>query len=168
MSITFQINETLLRNIHEDLSRPHEFALERVGFITCIPQTDNDKSLTIASKAYHPIKDGHYIDDPRYGALMGANAIRMALELCYNQNTSIIHIHRHEHRGSPQFSRTDIIESNKFVPSFINVKPLLPHATIVLSYNSMAGRCWLPNMESPVPINKFIITKPSARLGVFA
>lgn len=168
MSIIFQISEPLLRSIHEDLSRSHDFALERMGFITCQPQLDKEQNLTITSRAYHPIQDRHYIDDPRYGALMGADAIRIALELSYNQNASIVHIHRHEHWGRPQFSRTDIIESDRFIPSFINIKPLLPHATIVLNHNSMVGRCWLPNEKSPVAINKFIITKPSERLGVFA
>jgi len=168
MSISFQINEKILASIHEDLSRPHSFAFERVGFITCSSQMDKEKNLIIESKSYHPVKDEHYIDDPNYGALIGADAFRMALEQSYNQNASIIHIHRHEHRGRPRFSRTDNQESNKFIPSFINIKPLLPHATVVLSYDSMSGRCWLPNTEQPVPINNFIITKPSARLGVFA
>jgi len=167
MSITFQINERLLRTIHEDLSRPHAFALERMGFISCRPTFDNKQNVIIVARTYRPIQDNHYIDDPSYGALMNGDAIRMALELSYNQNASIVHVHRHEHRGKPKLSRTDIMESNKFIPSFINVRPLLPHATIVLSYNAMAGRCWLPNKKSPVPINKFIITKASERLGVF-
>lgn len=168
MSITFQISEKILSTIHQDLSRPHPFAFERVGFLTCSSQIDEEQNLVIISKAYHPIKDEHYIDDPNYGALIGADAIRMALQLSYSQNASIIHIHKHEHMGRPKFSRTDNQESNKFIPSFINIKPLIPHATIVLSHDSMAGRCWVPNTEHPVPINKFIVTKPSARLGVFA
>jgi len=168
MTISFHITKKTLAIIHDDLSRSHPFALERVGFITCSPKVDKENNLVLFVNAYHPVKDEHYIDDPNYGALIGADAIRMALELSYNQNASIIHIHRHEHKGRPKFSRTDNQESNKFIPSFINIKPLLPHATVVLSYDSMTGRCWLPNMEHPVPINKFIITKPSERLGVFA
>ena len=168
MNVIFQISEPLLQTIHEDLSRPHEFALERVGFITCHSHLDAEGNITIVTRAYHPIRDSHYIDDPHYGALMGADAIRKALELSYNQKASIVHIHRHEHRGRPQFSRTDIIESNKFMPNFHNVSPSLPHAAIVLSYNSMAGRCWPESKKPPVPIRKFIITRPSRPTGVFA
>lgn len=168
MTISFQISEKILTSIHEDLSRPHPFAFERVGFITCSPKVDKEKNLIMLANTYHPVKDEHYIDNPNYGALIGADAIRIALELSYNQNASIIHIHRHEHRGQPKFSRTDNQESNQFISSFVNVKPMLPHATIVLSYDSMAGRCWLPNTKSPIAINKFTVTKPSSRLGVFA
>ena len=76
MKINFRITSNLLERIHHDLSRPHPYAEERVGFILCgvggLPGND----LLILGENYHPVSDEHYIDDIRYGAMMGSPAIR--------------------------------------------------------------------------------------------
>ncbi len=159
MKISFRITSSLLKQIHDDLSRPHPYAAERVGFISCGVGNLTNNNLLILGENYHPVSSEHYIDNPNYGAMMGSSAIRDALQLAYKRQISIFHVHRHEHIGKPDFSHIDLIESNKFIPDFWKVRPNRPHGAIVLSHDSMAGLCWHPKEEIPVPIDSFSVIK---------
>jgi hypothetical protein len=160
MKITFKISQGLLANIHRDLSMPHRFAAERVGFIACGASAFGADGLLLLGDTYHPVADRHYVNDPRVGAMMNSDAIRSALEIAYNRNVAMFHVHRHEHYGKPAFSRVDRRESAKFVPDFFKVRPSLPHGVLVLSHDSMAGLCWLPREQHPVEIREFLIVGP--------
>lgn len=160
MKITFKIPQRLLTEIHRDLSRPHEFAAERVGFIACGASDFGANSLLLLGDTYHPVADQHYVDDPRVGAMMNSDAIRSALEIAYNRNVAMFHVHRHEHYGKPGLSRVDRRESARFVPDFFKVRPSLPHGVLVLSHDSVAGLCWLVRDKQPVEIEEFIVVGP--------
>lgn len=160
MKIIFKLSQGLFTEIHRDLSRPHEFAAERVGFIACGVSTVGADGLLILGDTYYPIADRHYLDDPRVGAMMNSDAIRSALEIAYNRNVAMFHVHRHEHYGKPGFSRVDCRESARFVPDFFKVRPSLPHGVLVLSHDSMAGLCWLERDKRPVAIQEFVVVGP--------
>ncbi len=91
---------------------------------------------------------------------MNSDAIRSALEIAYNRNVAMFHVHRHEHYGKPGFSRVDRRESARFVPDFFKVRPSLPHGVLVLSHDSMAGLCWLARDKHPVEIQEFVVVGP--------
>jgi hypothetical protein len=118
MKLVFRIEGKLLDRIRADLRRPHPFAHERVGFISAKAGALPADGLTIMAVDYHPVADDHYLDDPRVGAMMGSAAISKALEIAYRTNSSMFHVHLHEHAGTPQFSPTDTSENAKFVPDF--------------------------------------------------
>jgi hypothetical protein len=160
VKITFKMSQGLSNEIHRDLSRPHDFAAERVGFIACGASVFGANGLLLLGDTYHPVEDQHYVDDPRVGAMMNSNAIRSALEIAYNRNVAMFHVHRHEHYGKPNFSGVDRRESARFVPDFFKVRPLLPHGVIVLSHDSMAGLCWLERDRPPIEIHEFIVVGP--------
>lgn len=88
---------------------------------------------------------------------MNSSAIRKAIQFSYKHRRAIFHVHRHEHKGMPQFSPIDLSESAKFIPNFWNVQPNLPHGIIVLSYDSMAGLCWHPSYDELVSIDQFSV-----------
>ncbi len=157
MTITFKIPQGLFSEIHRDLSRPHGFAAERVGFIACGASAFGADGLLLLGDTYHPVAERHYVDDPRVGAMMNSDAIRSALEIAYNRNVAMFHVHRHEHYGKPGFSRVDRRESARFVPDFFKVRPVLPHGVLVLSHDSMAGLCWLARNKHPVEIQEFVV-----------
>lgn len=71
MNISFRITDDLLTKIHADLSRPHAFAAERVGFIACACASLPDKGLALLAQTFHPVADDHYIDDPRVPSAVG-------------------------------------------------------------------------------------------------
>ena len=151
MKPIFKIQRRMLDEIHADLSRPHPFAAERVGFISCKVAALDASTVVALAQAYLSVQDDHYEDDPSVGAMLNGAAFRSALQHSYRSRTAMFHVHRHEHRGAPRFSHVDISEARRFVPDFWKVQPSLPHGAIVLSHDRMHGLCWLPGHRTPLP-----------------
>lgn len=157
MRIAFKITRNLLQNVLTDLRRPHPFAAERVGFLSCGVAGLKPAGWIILAQDFHPVADGDYMNDRTVGAMMGAGAIRRAMQVALTNQTCMFHVHIHEHRGKPRFSAIDLSETAKFIPDFWHVCPKLVHGATVLSANSMAGRCWHPHLPTPIPISEFSI-----------
>jgi hypothetical protein len=152
---SFRLRRDLLETIHRDLSRPHAYAAERVGFLGCRLAAIPD-GICIIGETYLPVADDHYEDDPSVGAMMGSAAIRSALEFAYNHKVSVFHLHRHEHRGPPGFSSVDEREAGRFIPDFWKVAPGLPHGALVLSRDRIHGKWWDPRSGRAQSIDKYI------------
>lgn len=157
MKVLFKITDQLLFNIRDDLERPHQFAAERVGFVSVRAVKSGD-NLIIVSEGYHPVADEDYVDDMSVGAMMGQEAIRKALNVALLTPVGMFHIHMHSHHGRPGFSRTDLREQKKFVPDLFKVNKLV-HGAIILSYDRQAGSVWL-SPTKVVPIKEFNIVGP--------
>jgi hypothetical protein len=153
MNLHFKITAGLLDGILADLRRPHPFAAERAGFIGCKASACRDGTLLLAH-TYLPLPDDWYVDDPRFGCVFSADAMRAAMQFALTEDASLFHVHLHDYRGAPWFSRPDLRESSKFVPDFWNVKPELPHGALVLSPDGAAGLCWYPRQKNPLRIRK--------------
>jgi len=153
MNIIFKFDEKLLTNIHADLSRSHELAFERVGFVECRAAA-TESGIMILATAYHPVADSNYLPSKKIGALINASAIREALQISMQNKSGMFHIHRHEHSGTPNFSHVDKSGNSQLIPDFFKVSPKMPHGAIVLSRNSMIGECWINNKQSE-SINRF-------------
>lgn len=148
MKTTLKIPKAFLDTVHLDLGRAHEFAHERVGFIACSLSKTAEGQLLLAS-SYLPVEDDDYVDTPSVGAMMGSAAIRKAMEYAYNNPVSMFHVHRHDHRGQPRFSRVDVSEGAKFIPNFWNVRANMPHGMLVLSKNAATASVWDPSTKEP-------------------
>lgn len=155
MNLTFRITDLLLRTIHTDLSRPHAFAAERVGFLTCGVGALPGSGLAIYASTYHPVIDEDYVDDRGVAAMLGPAAFRRILQLAYREPTSVFHVHRHDHDGLPSPSHVDERESARFIPDFWKVCPNHPHGILVLSLNSMYGRVWHPYSREILPFTAY-------------
>jgi hypothetical protein len=159
MTTLFRAPANLLRDVRADLQRPHRFAAERVGFLLCRAGQLGSDGLVVLAADYHAVEDDDYLDDPRVGAMMGPAAIRKAMQRAYHggaQDIGLFHVHMHEHRGLPGFSRVDLTEYMKFVPDFFNAVPLMPHGAIVLSHDLAIGLCWSKRESKPVRIDRFV------------
>jgi hypothetical protein len=157
MKPAFKIQKRMLDEIHADLSRPHPFAAERVGFISCKIASIDTSSVAVLAQTYLPVADDHYEDDPSVGAMLNGAAFRAALQHSYRSRTAIFHVHRHEHRGQPRFSHVDIGEAKRFVPDFWKVQPAFPHGVIVLSHDRMHGLCWFPGHRAPLVFATYMV-----------
>jgi hypothetical protein len=165
MKAIFKITRHLLDETKAQLERPHPFAGERVAFLLCRVGLLDDGGLIVLSHSLHDIADGDYIDDQSVGAMMGSGAIRKALQVAYNRQASMFHVHLHSHRGKPRFSHIDEKETARFVPDFWNVQSDLPHGALVLSEDSACGKCWIPGREAPVEISRFaVVGTPTRKL----
>lgn len=164
MRFTFKITRHLLERIRADLRRTHAHALERVGFITCRFALIGGHDLLCLAHGYLPVADEDYIEDKRFGALIGSAAFRKAMQLAYTQDVGLFHVHLHDHDGVPLPSGIDERETAKFVPDFFHVRPNLPHGAIVLSSDSLSGRIWLNNAKPQAFHDLTVVGAPLTRM----
>ena len=157
MKISFRLTSILADSIRHDLRRPHPFAFERVGFITGRFGKSASGRLLVLGYEYHPVADEDYVEDHRFGALLGAEGFRKIFQIAFNQDVGVFHVHMHEHNGKPRFSGIDIREMARYVPDFFNARPTVSHGALVLSLNSISGSCWLSKKSKGVPISEFTV-----------
>lgn len=157
MNIQFKLTAAMADRVRRDLRRPHAFAAERVGFITCRFGLSQSGRLLILAYEYYPAADADYVDDSRYGALLGANGFRKILQVALSNEVGIFHVHLHDHPGKPRFSGIDLREMAQYVPDFFNVRPGLPHGGLVFSATSMNGSCWLSKRSKGTPISEWVV-----------
>ena len=164
MTTTLRLTDRLMETIHADLDRPHAFALERAGFLTCGVADLPGGGLCLYGAVYHPVADEDYEDDPRAAAMLGAGAFRKILQRIYGKPASVLHVHRHDHCGRPAPSVTDARESRHFVPNFWNVCPNHPHGALILSFDDLWGALWIKPGHPIVELDAHVIvgdrTKP--------
>jgi hypothetical protein len=153
MNLLFRMNWSLRRAALEDLSRPHEFAFERVGFFGCRAAATSSGVMIIA-ESYNPVADQDYARDAKVGARINGAALRSALQLSLSEGVGIFHVHMHEHSGIPHPSLTDREESKKFVPDFFNATREMPHGTLIFSSDAAFALCWLAKNAEPRPVNR--------------
>ncbi|HXU21056.1 MAG TPA: hypothetical protein VN788_10780 [Verrucomicrobiae bacterium] len=153
MNIHFKLTTSMHRQILDDLRRTHPFAAERAAFIGCKPSRSRTGILLLAH-TYIPLWDEQYVNDQRFGCVFNSEAMRNAMQFALQSDASMFHVHLHEHVGPAWFSRTDLRESQCFVPDFWNVKPQLPHGALVLSADAAAGLCWYPGQPIPARITQ--------------
>lgn len=155
MKVQIKITDTLLASINADLHRPHAYASERVGFLTAgVAHTGS--GLMLMCRAYHLVADADYERSRSVGAQIGAEAMRKAIEIAYQNRSSLIHIHTHGGTGQPEFSNTDLQSAKQFVPGFFSALPRMPHVLVVLSNDSAQGLVWTSPKAAPQYVNGFI------------
>lgn len=158
MKVIFRATDHFVHDVRHDLTRPHPFAAERVGFIS-IRAAAARHTLLLLAEDYHAVADDDYIDDPTVGAMMGSEAIRKALNVALLQPVGMVHVHTHEHHGRPAFSPVDRRGQLQFVPDFFKVRPEMPHGAIVLSHDRAIGRVWI-DPDTIVSISEFQTVGP--------
>ncbi|MDE0029508.1 MAG: hypothetical protein OXU42_08945 [Deltaproteobacteria bacterium] len=155
MKVRFKITTALLASIRNDLQRRHPLAHERVGFISAgLSACGSD--LLVLARGYRPVRDDEYLRDPSVGAMMGADAIRGALQWAMQDGVALFHVHTHGGRGIPSFSPIDLRENSKFVPDLLKVAPQRAHGAIVLSDTAGQGLVWFDRSQSPHVIASFV------------
>jgi len=142
MPIIFRTTENFMTLLRSDLSRPHPFAHERVGFIS-VRAAKGSNHLVLLANNYHPVADADYLPDPDVGAMMSADVLRKALEIALLNPVGMFHVHMHLLSARLWFSPTDLREQLRYMPDFFKVRHGMPHGAIVLNSRSAAGRVWL-------------------------
>jgi hypothetical protein len=157
MSVELRVTRQLLERVHADLSRPHPFAWERVGFICCRPAALRAGAIVLLGLDLHPVRDEDYERDDTAGAMLGSGAFRRILQFAYSNPVSVLHVHRHEQRGKPWFSDFDLSEARKYIPDFWKVRGGYPHGILVLSHDSAAGLIWMPGTGGQTRLSRVSI-----------
>jgi hypothetical protein len=150
MIVYGRIPQSLYQSVREDLARRHEFAAERVGFLSArLGNRAGDERLVLFS-GYHPVPDDQYLDDPRSGARINATAILGAMQRVLDTGDGLFHVHHHAHPGRPGFGGMDQRETPRIVSSLQVAGPDQAHGMVLLSDDFCIAHIWLPQAEKPV------------------
>jgi len=155
-----RIPRPLCDRVAADLRRPHRVAFERVGFVSCAAASAGGATQLVLACDYHQVDDAHYLDDPRSGARINADAIRVAMQTVMDSKRGAFHVHLHGGRGLPSLSRMDQEEIPRLVNSLRVVGPRMPHGILLLSGDSCAAWVWTPGSASPVSARVTIVGHP--------
>lgn len=160
-----RIPAALLSAIRNDLTRVHVHAYERVGFLTAGCSVLEGGGLLLLARGYRPVDDADYVLNRQVGAMIGPDAMRKGLQEAYRSCSALIHVHMHEGAGVPRFSRLDLTEGQKFVPSFFNAVPRMPHGLVVLSKDSACGLLWSSPTRTPQYLDRISVVGVSGATG---
>ena len=155
-----RIPRPLYDRLVADLRRPHRVAFERVGFVSCAGAGGAGATQLILACDYHSVDDAHYLDDPRSGARINGDAIRVAMQRVMDTNRGAFHVHLHGGRGLPSLSRMDQGEIPRLVNSLRVVGARMPHGILLLSGDSCAAWVWTPGSAGAVAASVTIVGHP--------
>lgn len=168
MRTSFRITTRLLNEIRNDLSRPHPFASERVGFLSVAQGSTEDETHLILGVQYHPIPDNNYINDPGVGARIDSSAILEALQRIKDTNLGCFHVHAHPWSGVPRLSKVDRREIPPLVKSMAVVgTESTTHGVLVMSPDNGYAEVWNSRSSSLAAVDQIkIIGRPLQTYGV--
>jgi hypothetical protein len=167
MKIHIKLTGALHADILRDLTRPHPFAAERVGFVFGRLGSLADGRLILLTR-YHSIPDDQYVEDYTVGVRIGSEALTWAMQAVYHGRPAregIFHIHLHGHRGETGMSGTDQREIPKLIPGFQSVGRNAGHGIIILSLDHGGAWVWMPGCAEPEQANRVSVI--GAPIGVF-
>lgn len=145
--IFVRLTRSLYDEVRRDLDRPHDFAHERVGFMTVHLGNARHEPLLVLADSYTPVADEHYVNDPYVGARINSDAIRSAMQQALDRNCGIFHVHQHPFSGKPHLSRVDRNELPQVAAGTRNATPSHPHGLLLLSEDSGTAFVLLPDTD---------------------
>lgn len=157
MTIHLKIPRELYTEIKDDLNRKHEYAYERVGFVFGKVGVINKNNQIVILSQYLTVADKNYIDDPRVGASINSEAIRIVLQKALNEASCVFHVHTHSWKGKPELSSSDIKGIIPLLPSFFAINPSGIHGILLLSQDSVAAWILLSNSNNITRISRISI-----------
>ncbi|MER3317006.1 MAG: ThiF family adenylyltransferase [Allomuricauda sp.] len=155
--VTLRITEELCNQIKKDLSRPHKFAYERVGFVIGNSKTISENEDIICLSEYITIDDDHYIKDESVGARINEDAIRNAMQIAMNRKCSIFHVHVHYGEEIPEFSLTDLDELPNIADAMVNANSSNVHGVLLLSSNGANAILRIKKSKGNVQLKKIAV-----------
>lgn len=148
MTIKVRIPRKLLDDVRADLSRPHSFAAERVGFL--YGRLAGAAPSLVLITGYEPVADDRYIKDPYSGARIDSQAIRAAMQSVLDRGQGGFHVHMHHWPGRPVLSRMDAEEIPPVVTGLRRVGLAHAHGIVLLHTEECAAWVWLPGQDDAV------------------
>jgi hypothetical protein len=157
MTTKVRITRKLLDEVRADLSRPHPFATERVGFLYGRLASAGADSPLVLMTGYEPVADDRYINDPWSGARIDSQAIRGAMQGVLDRGQGGLHVHMHHWPGRPALSRMDAEEIPPVVTGLRRVGLAQAHGIVLLHEEECAAWVWLPGQDNAVEAEVFSV-----------
>lgn len=154
MKIEIRIPSTIRAAAMKDLTRPHPFAFERVGFLAATTTLLGPDHHLVLVTGYHSVPDEHYIDDDSVGACIGGEAIRAAMQRVIDEAKGQLHVHLHDHAGPTGPSFTDRKGLPPVVRSLATVGPNQASGYLIFSLDAAWAELRVPGVAAPVLATK--------------
>ena len=165
--VILKLSGKLHDEIVADLSRPHSFALERVGFaLSRTTRLDEEDRMVLLTR-YLRIPDDQYLKDRHVGCRIGTNAITLGAHAAYNgraRGEGVFHVHIHGHTGMPRLSKTDFAEILEVIRGYRSIGRAASHGILLLSQDSASAWTWLPNGSDAIKIDRITVVDSPLRL----
>lgn len=168
MRVHTRMPRAFYNGILADLSRPHPFAKERVGFVFARLGTAANSLHLVFLVDYVPVAGEEYVRTTHrsIGAEISSTAIRTAMQRAMDTGEGAFHVHMHEHLGRPGFSRVDMQDLPALVKSFQHACPASPHGALLLSKDDCVALVWLPGQSGPTTVERVsVVGYPLAFYG---
>lgn len=158
MTALLRIPSSLLEEIRGDLHRPHDHALERIGFLLTRATMSSRGPLLLAAR-YAPVPEGDYLRTTDAGAKIGLAAIRRALGWAASGD-GVFHVHEHWGYGCPRLSPTDREALADLMPALCALGRDSMHGALLLSADSGGAIAWSSGASNPRPIEISVVGAP--------
>lgn len=143
------MTQSLRQDILADLARSHPHAAERMGFVFSRTIALSGGIQVALGYGYQSVPEDEYLRDPTVGARVGTLTTRRMLQHALTEHEGIWQVHQHDHRGTPEFSQTDV-EWVRFLQAFHTVAADQIHGLLLLSIDAASTVVYDPvaGMES--------------------
>jgi hypothetical protein len=142
MNVHVRMQRSFFDLVVDDLSRPHSFAAERVGFVFAERALAGSGHCLLFPVDYKSVQDDAYIPDNDVGVCFGTSAIRDALQTARTTGMSCLQVHLHDHSGQTHFSAVDVKTIDQLAVSLAAVAPQGFHGGLVFSRDNATARIW--------------------------
>src|SRR5581483_3803042 len=149
------ISSKMLDKVRADLSRPHLFAAERIGFL--YGKLVEGPAPLVMMTGFEPVADDRYINDPMSGARIDSQAIRTAMQGVLDRGQGGFHVHMHHWPGRPALSKMDVQEIPPVVMALRRVGVAQAHGIVLLHNEQCASCVWLPRSKHAIAAHTFSI-----------
>jgi hypothetical protein len=152
MKVQCRIPRSIFENMLLDLTTPHDFAAERIGFLSAsLSKLDGGDELVLFND-YFPVRDSEYMPDLTVGARINSSAIRSAMQQIMDSKLGMFHVHLHPDGFPLRFSRADCAGYARLLPSFRSAGPQLVHGALIINSDGAYGAVLLPGAEDVVEV----------------
>jgi hypothetical protein len=157
MKIYLRMHRTIYETMMRDLRSAHQFASERVGFLSLRFDELSCGDKLVLFNDYSRVRDEQYLLDPTVGARINAAAIREAMQRVLDSGDGACHVHLHRDNWPIGFSPSDRRRYDGLIPALRAVRPEAIHGALVLNSTKLCGLMWPPDSRTAVSANAMTI-----------
>lgn len=122
-----QFKKGLFEKVIQDLSRPHSFAFERVGYLFGGIQDE-----TLRLDDWLSFDDSHYEENDDVGARIGVEGMTYLMKKAFVEKKHFFHTHLHDFQDIPTFSGIDLKSLLEVTPSLFDFSGKETHGAILI------------------------------------
>lgn len=158
MTTSIEIPEKIYNNLKNHLFPRAVHPVEESAFVYAQINED-DLSLTFRYSDLYLVKTGDYVTRSAYHFELKDELRGQIIKKAHDLGSSIIEFHSHVRQDSAQFSETDWLGFNEFVPHVMWRLKGKPYAAVVFADTTLDSFVWCNRNQDPIPLD-YLVTGP--------